>query len=51
MTEHKDSLERVYRVELENGKRMIYVASELITRQEAGKRLREKFHQGGRFIK
>jgi len=43
--------QRVYRIQLETGERMIYVASEEITRTEAGKRIREKFRRGGKFVK
>lgn len=45
------SLARVYRAQLETGEKMIYLASEPITRKEAGKRIREKFKRGGKFIK
>lgn len=43
--------QRVYRIELESGHKMIYLASEPITRTEAGKRIRAKFRMGGKFIK
>lgn len=43
--------QRVYRIQLESGHKMIYLADEPITRAEAGKRIRIKFRQGGKFIK
>lgn len=42
---------RVFKVELESGQQMIYIADAEITKQEAGKRLRAKFGMGGKFIR
>lgn len=46
-----EPLQRTYTVQLDSGHRLIYIASEPITRAEAGKRLREKFRQSGRFVR
>lgn len=46
-----EPLQRVYRIQLDSGHKLIYLASEPITRKEAGKRIRDKFRMGGKFIK
>lgn len=49
--EVRPRLSRTFRVELASGHKLIYIADGHITYEEAGRRLREKFRQSGKFIK
>lgn len=42
---------RTFNIELESGHKLIYIADGYITYAEAGKRIRQKFNQVGKFIK
>lgn len=42
---------RTFNVTLDSGHKLIYIPSEPITYQEAGRRLREKFRQSGKFVR
>lgn len=41
---------RMFNVQLDSGHKLIYISDGYITKSEAGKRIRAKFQQGGKFI-